>query len=279
MSVRQERQADATTAGTIGENSDAGSSHNGSDRCMFSGSVLQTLLAAQEQTTSSDGATSDASGFEQQLFAKLDADGDGTINKSEFEVAFTAAHENTSRPEAWFDKHGDDSVGGGEEASSPHRGHQGHHGGFVRHALARLDGDGDGDRSGGTCGGTGHRVATGAKAMPSGFHGERAQNTSAIRRDRRSGEGDRRAARADAPRAVRRPRQCVDAATILYRPGRRPTDEVRGRDRRETEGSTSLIQKMPGAGIEPARAEAHGVSSRGTSRNPLNRTYPMRALL
>jgi len=144
MSVRQERQADATTAGTIGENSDAGSSHNGSGRCMFSGSVLQTLLAAQEQTTSSDGATSDASGFEQQLFAKLDADGDGTINKSEFEAAFTAAHENTSRPDAWFDKHGDDSVGGGEEASAPHRGHQGHHGGFVRHALARLDGDGDG---------------------------------------------------------------------------------------------------------------------------------------
>jgi len=88
----------------------------------FGSGTMAQLLSLQGQDKSSP---------EQAFFSKLDADGDGTISKTEFEGAASKAGVDSSVADAVFDKidgdgDGDGSVSQGELAKADHGG-GGHH--------------------------------------------------------------------------------------------------------------------------------------------------------
>jgi hypothetical protein len=95
----------------------------------FDFGTLSALLSVQGQNGANAGGRADA------LFAKLDADGDGQVSKTEFEGALGKAGIDTARADALFarfDANGDGCISKSELA--PQRAaylHRRHHGGAV----------------------------------------------------------------------------------------------------------------------------------------------------
>lgn len=98
--------------------------------------LLSALLAALGQTSSSTGASGSASSSGgsnplKDLFAQIDADGDGKLSKSEFENSLGAGGTNTAQADDVFsklDKDGDGSVSLDEMMSAlKGKGHRHHH--------------------------------------------------------------------------------------------------------------------------------------------------------
>ena len=91
----------------------------------LSSGTLATLIALQGQGAQGQGGVNGQGG----LFSQLDADGDGTISKSDFKSALGKAGVDTSSADALFgklDANGDGSISK-SELGSARRGH--HHGG------------------------------------------------------------------------------------------------------------------------------------------------------
>jgi hypothetical protein len=120
----------------------AGSSSGpGSGGGSISPETMSALLAAQSQSGSAASAPMSRSDALKDLFAQIDADGDGKITKSEFENALGAGGTNTAEAEDVFsklDKDGDASVSLGEMAAAL-KGGKGHH---RHHHVASGSGDG-----------------------------------------------------------------------------------------------------------------------------------------
>jgi Ca2+-binding EF-hand superfamily protein len=116
---------DASTQGQISTGLSAGTS-GGS----ISPQTMSALIQAQSQSGSTSSAPTDRSGALQDLFSQIDANGDGSITKSEFEGALGAGGTNVAAADKVFgelDKNGDGSVGL-DELKSALKG-AGHHGG------------------------------------------------------------------------------------------------------------------------------------------------------
>jgi len=107
--------------------------------------TMSALIAAQGDTTNT--APTDPSDALKDLFSQIDANGDGTITKTEFENALGAGGTNTAAADKVFgelDTNGDDSVSL-DEMTSALKGAGGHHGhGHHTHAGAGGAGGGDG---------------------------------------------------------------------------------------------------------------------------------------
>ena len=103
---------------------------------------MSALLAAQSQSTtgSTTSASTSRSDALKDLFAQIDADGDGKLSKSEFENALGAGGTNLAQADDVFgklDKNGDGSVGLDEMmAALKGKGHRHHH------PVAGSDGSG-----------------------------------------------------------------------------------------------------------------------------------------
>lgn len=94
----------------------------------FDKGTLAALISLQGQGTTGASGASGASG----LFAKLDADGDGSISKSEFESTLGKAGVDSNSADALFSKldaNGDGSISKSELASARHayQSHRHHH--------------------------------------------------------------------------------------------------------------------------------------------------------
>jgi hypothetical protein len=94
----------------------------------FDKGTLAALISLQGQGTTGASGASGASG----LFAKLDADGDGTVSKSEFESTLGKAGVDTNSADTLFSKldaNGDGSISKSELASARHayQSHRHHH--------------------------------------------------------------------------------------------------------------------------------------------------------
>jgi Ca2+-binding EF-hand superfamily protein len=120
----------------------AGSSSGpGSGGGSISPETMSALLAAQSQSGSAASAPMSRSDALKDLFAQIDADGDGKITKSEFENALGAGGTNLAQADDVFsklDKDGDASVSLGEMAAAL-KGGKGHH---RHHHVASGSGDG-----------------------------------------------------------------------------------------------------------------------------------------
>jgi Ca2+-binding EF-hand superfamily protein len=102
----------------------------------LSPSTMSTLLAAQGQssTTTTASAPTSQDAALNDLFSKIDANGDGQISKSEFESALGAGGTNLSNADSVFskmDKNGDGSISLNEMSSALKggKGHGHHHAG------------------------------------------------------------------------------------------------------------------------------------------------------
>ncbi len=118
----------------------------------LSPSTLSALFTAQGQSSTASASSSPASAL-QNLFSKLDANGDGQISKSEFENALGAGGTNIANADNVFnklDKNGDGSVSLGELASGlKGAGGKGHH----HHGHVESSGDsGDSSSAAGSSG-------------------------------------------------------------------------------------------------------------------------------
>lgn len=105
--------------------------------------TMSALLAAQSQSGTEFQPMSRENALK-DLFARIDADGDGKITKSEFENALGAGGTNLAQADDVFsklDKDGDGSVSLGEMASAL-KGRGRHHG---HHPMAGNAGDESGD--------------------------------------------------------------------------------------------------------------------------------------
>src|SRR5882672_4828692 len=114
--------APASAGSTSGSGSGGGAS--------ISPETMSALLAAQGQSGSTAPAPMSRSDALKDLFAQVDADGDGKITKSEFENALGAGGTNLAQADDVFsklDKDGDGSVSL-DEMSSALKGGKGHHG-------------------------------------------------------------------------------------------------------------------------------------------------------
>ena len=120
----------------------AGSSSGpGSGGASISPETMSALLAAQSQSGSAAPAPMSRSDALKDLFAQIDADGDGKITKSEFENALGAGGTNLAQADDVFsklDKDGDASVSLDEMAAAL-KGGKGHH---RHHHVASGSGDG-----------------------------------------------------------------------------------------------------------------------------------------
>jgi hypothetical protein len=127
---------DSTTSASIAQSS-AGTAvqTTGSGTSSFDPIVLNVIIQFQEQQSAGTGAdTSGSAAVDpatrgQQIFQKLDADGDGTITQPELESALGAKGVDTSQADAIFQKldaNDDGSVSQGEFAAAAPHGH-GHH--------------------------------------------------------------------------------------------------------------------------------------------------------
>ena len=113
----------------------------GSGGASISPETMSALLAAQSQSGSSAPAPISRSDALKDLFAQVDADGDGKITKSEFENALGAGGTNVAQADDVFsklDKDGDGSVSPDEMAAAL-KGGKGHH---RHHHVASGSGDG-----------------------------------------------------------------------------------------------------------------------------------------
>jgi Ca2+-binding EF-hand superfamily protein len=102
---------------------------------------MSALLAAQSQSGSAAPAPMSRSDALKDLFAQVDANGDGKITKSEFENALGAGGTNLAQADDVFsklDKDGDGSVSPDEMAAAL-KGGKGHH---RHHHVASGSGDG-----------------------------------------------------------------------------------------------------------------------------------------
>ncbi|HZE47086.1 MAG TPA: EF-hand domain-containing protein [Xanthobacteraceae bacterium] len=125
--------ASATAGSTSGSGPGGGAS--------ISPETMSALLAAQSQLGSAAPAPMSRSDALKDLFAQIDADGDGKITKSEFEDALGAGGTNLVQADDVFsklDKDGDGSVSLDEMASAL-KGGKGHH---RHHRMAGASGDG-----------------------------------------------------------------------------------------------------------------------------------------
>jgi Ca2+-binding EF-hand superfamily protein len=116
--------ASATAGSTSGSGPGGGAS--------ISPETMSALLAAQSQSGSAAPAPMSRSDALKDLFAQIDADGDGKITKSEFEDALGAGGTNLVQADDVFsklDKDGDGSLSLDEMASAlkSGKGHQRHH--------------------------------------------------------------------------------------------------------------------------------------------------------
>jgi hypothetical protein len=108
----------------------------------ISPATFSALLEAQSQSSTNGAAQTPASRASalQDLFSRIDGDGNGQITKSEFEDALGAGGTNTAQADHVFgelDKDGDGSVSLGELSSALHGGgHGGHHHHFNADAAA-----------------------------------------------------------------------------------------------------------------------------------------------
>jgi Ca2+-binding EF-hand superfamily protein len=120
----------------------AGSSSGpGSGGASISPETMSALLAAQSQSGSAAPGPMSRSDALKDLFAQIDADGDGKITKTEFENALGAGGTNLAQADDVFgklDKDGDGSVSLDEMASAL-KGGKGHH---RHHHVASGSGDG-----------------------------------------------------------------------------------------------------------------------------------------
>src|SRR5712671_5834524 len=114
--------APASAGSTSGSGSGGGAS--------ISPETMSALLAAQGQSGSAAPAPMSRSDALKDLFAQVDADGDGKITKSEFENALGAGGTKLAQADDVFsklDRDGDGSVSLGEMSSAlKGRGHHGH---------------------------------------------------------------------------------------------------------------------------------------------------------
>jgi Ca2+-binding EF-hand superfamily protein len=121
----------------------ASSGSGGGKSSQISPETMSALLAAQGQSGSSASARTSRSDALKDLFAQIDADGDGKLSKSEFENALGAGGTNTTNADDVFnklDKDGDGSVSLGELMSAL-KGGKGHH----RHTANGTGESGDSD--------------------------------------------------------------------------------------------------------------------------------------
>jgi hypothetical protein len=89
----------------------------------FSLGAMSALIAAQEQS-----GTSGLSQYQQQIFGKLDADGDGTITSTELQSAFGADNKDAADyVMSKLDTIGDGSISQSEFGAGTTRGAGGHH--------------------------------------------------------------------------------------------------------------------------------------------------------
>ncbi|WP_412772292.1 EF-hand domain-containing protein [Nitrobacter sp.] len=129
------------------------SSGSGSGTCL-SPATMSALLAAQGQSPSAPAA--DASSALQDLFSQIDGNGDGQIDKSEFESALGAGGTNLAQADDVFgklDANGDGSVSLDEMASAL-KGAGGHGHGHGHHHVASSDGSSSAGGSSGASGGS-----------------------------------------------------------------------------------------------------------------------------
>jgi Ca2+-binding EF-hand superfamily protein len=113
----------------------------GSGGASISPETMSALLAAQSQSGSAAPAPMSRSDALKDLFAQVDANGDGKITKSEFENALGAGGTNLAQADDVFsklDKDGDGSVSLDEMAAAL-KGGKGHH---RHHHVASGSGDG-----------------------------------------------------------------------------------------------------------------------------------------
>ena len=120
----------------------AGSSSGpGSGGASISPETMSALLAAQSQSGSAAPAPISRSDALKDLFAQVDANGDGKITKSEFENALGAGGTNLAQADDVFSKL--DKDGGGsvslDEMAAALKGGKGHH---RHHHVASGSGDG-----------------------------------------------------------------------------------------------------------------------------------------
>jgi hypothetical protein len=106
--------------------------------------TMSALIAAQGDTTNT--TPTNPSDALQDLFSQIDANGDGSITKTEFENALGAGGTNTAAADKVFgelDTNGDGSVSL-DEVKSALQGAGGHHGGHGHHMHAHGAGGSDG---------------------------------------------------------------------------------------------------------------------------------------
>ena len=99
----------------------ASSGSGGGKTSPISPETMSALLAAQGQSRPSSSASTGRADALKDLFSQIDADGDGKLSKSEFEMALGAGGTNTDAADNVFsklDKDGDGSVSLGELMSA-----------------------------------------------------------------------------------------------------------------------------------------------------------------
>ena len=133
----------AIDSGSNGTSSGATSSVNAGKYPQISPETMNALFAAQSQSsdstgsattsTSSSSTSSTSSGRDaalKHLFSQIDADGDGSITKAEFESALGAGGTNLAQADDVFsklDSNADGSVSLDEMSKALKSGHHGHH--------------------------------------------------------------------------------------------------------------------------------------------------------
>jgi hypothetical protein len=115
-------QAQSSTTGMTGQSCGWGS---------ISPQTMSALIDAQAQLSSTNAAPANPSDALKDLFSQIDGDGNGSIDKTEFENALGAGGTNLKAADDVFgklDANGDGSVSTEELASAlTPRGHHGHH--------------------------------------------------------------------------------------------------------------------------------------------------------
>jgi hypothetical protein len=108
--------------------------------------TMSALIDAQSQSGTPSAAPTDPSNALKDLFSQIDADGDGSISKTEFEKALGAGGTNLAAADDVFgklDANSDGSVSLDELKSALQGSHHGHH----HHMQASSSGDGGSDPS------------------------------------------------------------------------------------------------------------------------------------